>query len=317
VRLQEMNDYMGFENMFLVVLSIKCGKLPQILSRGMLLKSIMQELNNPHPGVGREVELRLYRLLTLVATILSFIVIIPTNFFQHLPLQVNMAVAALGIVSALLYLLARTKRMYQTAFFFLILLTLNYIWYYNAGSSGSVPYYFFAEIIYLVFFFRGWKRIIFMCLVMANVSLLMLSELWLPELLVPFMSSGDRMADQITGFLTSSGACCILLWVLVSTYDGEHERRSQLNRDLAEVLELNLQKTAELEKSILEIKTLRGFLPICACCKKIRDDYGLWTRVEEYISTHTDAEFSHGLCPDCFNLELEQLKDIERLRVDC
>jgi hypothetical protein len=276
------------------------------------LKSILQELNNPHPGVGTEVELRLYRILTLITTILSLFVVIPSNYLQHLPVQVNAATAILGVASAFLHLLSRRKRMYQTAFFFLILLTLNYIWYFNAGSTGSVTYYFFAEIIYLVFFFRGWKRVLFMSLVLANVTLLMLSELWNPALLVPFLSQGDRMADQIVGFLTSGIACCVLLWVLISTYDGEHERRRLLNRELAEVLEINLQKTAELEKSIAEIKTLRGFLPICASCKKIRDDYGLWTRVEEYISKHTEAEFSHGLCPDCFKLEIEHLNALDR-----
>jgi len=276
------------------------------------LKSIMQELNNPHPGVGTEVELRLYRILTFTVTILSLFVAMPSNYLQHLPVQVNVATAMLGFASALLYLIAGQKRMYPTVFFFLILLTLNYIWYYNAGSTGSVPYYFFAEIIYLVFFFRGWKRILFMTIVLANVTLLMLSELWNPGLLVSFLSQGDRMADQIVGFLTSGVACYVLLWVLVSTYDGEHERRRLLNRELAEVLEINLQKTADLEQSIAEIKTLRGLLPICASCKKIRDDYGLWTRVEEYISKHTEAEFSHGLCPDCFNLEIEHLNALDR-----
>jgi DNA-binding NtrC family response regulator len=55
----------------------------------------------------------------------------------------------------------------------------------------------------------------------------------------------------------------------------------------------------QIEHSMKEIKTLRGFLPICASCKKIRDDQGYWTQIETYISEHSDAEFSHGLCPDC------------------
>jgi len=55
----------------------------------------------------------------------------------------------------------------------------------------------------------------------------------------------------------------------------------------------------QIEHSTKEIKTLRGFLPICAGCKKIRDDQGYWTQIETYISQHTDAEFSHGLCPEC------------------
>jgi DNA-binding response OmpR family regulator len=55
----------------------------------------------------------------------------------------------------------------------------------------------------------------------------------------------------------------------------------------------------QLEHSTKEIKTLKGFLPICASCKKIRDDKGYWTRIETYISERSEAEFSHGLCPEC------------------
>lgn len=55
----------------------------------------------------------------------------------------------------------------------------------------------------------------------------------------------------------------------------------------------------QIEQSTKEIKTLRGFLPICASCKKIRDDKGYWTQIEAYISEHSEAEFSHGICPDC------------------
>jgi hypothetical protein len=47
------------------------------------------------------------------------------------------------------------------------------------------------------------------------------------------------------------------------------------------------------------VETLRGLLPICAWCRKVRDDSGYWKQLEEYVSTHTQAEFSHGICPDC------------------
>lgn len=54
-----------------------------------------------------------------------------------------------------------------------------------------------------------------------------------------------------------------------------------------------------LEESLLRIKTLKGLIPICCHCKKIRDDKGYWNQLEFYISQHSDAEFSHGICPDC------------------
>jgi hypothetical protein len=55
----------------------------------------------------------------------------------------------------------------------------------------------------------------------------------------------------------------------------------------------------EREKALEEVRVLRGFLPICASCKRIRDYEGSWTLLEKYISEHSEAAFSHGLCPDC------------------
>ncbi len=48
-----------------------------------------------------------------------------------------------------------------------------------------------------------------------------------------------------------------------------------------------------------KIKTLKGMVPICANCKKIRDDKGFWNQLEVYITEHSEAEFSHGICPEC------------------
>lgn len=57
--------------------------------------------------------------------------------------------------------------------------------------------------------------------------------------------------------------------------------------------------SADLREAAKQIKTLRGFLPICASCKKIRNDDGYWEQLEKYICEHSDAEFSHGLCEPC------------------
>ncbi len=62
--------------------------------------------------------------------------------------------------------------------------------------------------------------------------------------------------------------------------------------------ELNRQKV-ELEKALSKVKQLGGLLPICSSCKKIRDDKGYWNQIETYISEHSEADFSHSLCPDC------------------
>lgn len=65
----------------------------------------------------------------------------------------------------------------------------------------------------------------------------------------------------------------------------------------------------QLQESLSEIKTLTGLLPMCAHCKKIRDDKGYWEKVEVYIEDHSEAEFSHGICPDCIKKLYPELGD--------
>ena len=70
--------------------------------------------------------------------------------------------------------------------------------------------------------------------------------------------------------------------------DADHERERVIR---------NLQTALE------EVKILQGLIPICASCKKIRDDKGYWNQIESYIEEHSNAAFSHGLCPECLDKE--------------
>ncbi len=67
---------------------------------------------------------------------------------------------------------------------------------------------------------------------------------------------------------------------------------------LTDVTPLREQQRA-LSEALEEIKTLRGIIPICASCKMVRDDQGYWKQIEDFISDRTDAQFTHGICPDC------------------
>ncbi|MBU1545441.1 MAG: HAMP domain-containing protein [Proteobacteria bacterium] len=76
----------------------------------------------------------------------------------------------------------------------------------------------------------------------------------------------------------------------------------QLEREITERKELEQEREkliAKLQEALAQVKTLSGFLPICASCKKIRDDSGYWKQIESYLSDHADVTFSHGICPDC------------------
>jgi len=78
--------------------------------------------------------------------------------------------------------------------------------------------------------------------------------------------------------------------------------KTELEKTVVELEHANVEKETlitELRKTMKEIRLLQGILPICAQCKKIRDDKGYWAQVEEYITVRSDAQFSHSICPDC------------------
>lgn len=70
----------------------------------------------------------------------------------------------------------------------------------------------------------------------------------------------------------------------------------------------------QLRETLAKVKTLSGMLPICASCKKIKDDRGYWNRLEEYVRDHSEAEFSHGMCPDCEKKAYEELDRLKKMQ---
>jgi len=62
-----------------------------------------------------------------------------------------------------------------------------------------------------------------------------------------------------------------------------------------------------LEAALEHVKQLQGLLPICCYCKKIRDDRNYWHEVESYITTHSQAKFTHGICPECYQKVVQQI----------
>ena len=92
--------------------------------------------------------------------------------------------------------------------------------------------------------------------------------------------------------LVSTGMILIFLLIVFSL------------RRMKELKNLN----ESLQKSIEEIKKLRGIIPICSYCHKIRNEEGSWDQLEAYICSHSSAEFSHGICPECFEKERINLK---------
>ena len=95
-------------------------------------------------------------------------------------------------------------------------------------------------------------------------------------------------------------------------YQGELQSRINAGRRIIELQLALSAKIKSLEEALKHVQQLQGLLPICSYCKKVRDDNNYWHQVEEYISHHSDAKFSHGICPDCYEkivkADLQELK---------
>jgi hypothetical protein len=85
----------------------------------------------------------------------------------------------------------------------------------------------------------------------------------------------------------------------------DHNEQVKKQRDL-----LNRQKE-ELEAALARVKTLEGIIPICSYCHKIRDDQNSWLQMEQYISEHSEAQFSHGACPHCYEKQMKVIESME------
>lgn len=104
-----------------------------------------------------------------------------------------------------------------------------------------------------------------------------------------------------SGFHWSVYATCMALACIVSsvTVLFYREAMGRLFNHVAQQRDELANRNAELVKAMNEVKRLSGLLPICSSCKKIRDDKGYWQQIESYVAEHSEADFTHSICPDC------------------
>ena len=129
-----------------------------------------------------------------------------------------------------------------------------------------------------------------LCFFLGALILCCLATLQKKMIGVPLVIQG-YLVPVLFGGITGLVVC---LW---------NARLRQTNRELRyarDLLETRVkERTLALEKAVAEIKTLRGIVPICSHCKRIRDNKGEWKPFEKYIQDHSHAKFSHGICKDC------------------
>ncbi|WP_224981935.1 hybrid sensor histidine kinase/response regulator [Geomonas agri] len=180
------------------------------------------------------VEVSLFRLITLTMALLCIFVIFPTNIIQHLSPYLNATILAYGLLSLFCFFQSRQGTHRVTTFYLLTLVVLNIAWFLNAGSQGSIGYYFSAAVLYPLIFFREAKRHLLFVLLLADSCTLLLIEHTTPWLIVPFHTPNDRLIDLITGSIFSATTCALVFWTVISTLERELEERKRAEASIKE-----------------------------------------------------------------------------------
>jgi CheY-like chemotaxis protein len=109
------------------------------------------------------------------------------------------------------------------------------------------------------------------------------------------LTSRSNKADIIEGLRAGAND------YIVKPYDAEElQTRISVGRKVVELQSQLAGRIRELQTALAQIKTLQGLLPICMYCKRIRNDQQYWQQIDGYISEHSKAQFSHGICPECY-----------------
>ena len=116
-----------------------------------------------------------------------------------------------------------------------------------------------------------------------------------PPLYILMVTSASETSDITSGL--DAGADD---YVMKPFKPAELKARAQVGMRMVALQEAVARRVAGLEEALANVKQLRGLLPMCSYCKKIRVDDKYWQQLEGYLTDHSDAEFTHGICPECF-----------------
>ncbi|MDA3897368.1 MAG: hypothetical protein PF482_14635 [Desulfobacteraceae bacterium] len=233
-------------------------------------------------------EVSTVRLVNLLASITVFVSMMYLVFYitasAWVAIFFNYAVT---VCYGLTFLLNHQQR-YRSAKFWLFCVYMAHLFVLTAfvfTKDTGFHYYYLAvpPSVFLVFEYKNITDKLFLSLI--SIFLFYVCEIHVfPEPNIMLSETVNQVLFLSSIFAFFIG---ILFVIIMFTYE---IRKNETARE---------ELIVQLKNALNEIKQLRGILPICAHCKKIRDDKGYWNQIESYIENHTEAEFSHGICPGC------------------
>jgi hypothetical protein len=238
-------------------------------------------------------EQHFFRVFSALLAVLFLLVWAPMNLFLRHNLRFTATSLMFGTCFLTFSVLARRKNLYLFRLYCVThLIMTNVQWYLSGGSLGRQELVFFSLAFSAILFLRGTTQLIFLIATILNGLVLYGVEMVAPGCAIGYSSTTQRLQDHAIAFVIIMLGCAWAVRFIVRAYEAEHEELSRAH--------------GELQNAMGELRILRGFLSTCAWCKKVREDSGKWVPMEDYIQAHTHALFTHGACPECAKLLLEE-----------
>ena len=246
-------------------------------------------------------EHRCYNGVCLIAAVGCLMATV-INTLIDIPLAITMATLIIGVSYLWLYTRSRQSRTYTPNLWIYLTsgtVLLVMTWFFNGGINGSDILVSMAALVAMTVVLKSRHFLTIFTLFFPIMSLLFLAEYLYPELVSTYTNRGQRFLDIYFTFAVCTLVISIIIVLIIKSHNTEKSRLDRANLRLKDQMEVLNRTNAELEDALAQVRTLSGLLPICASCKRIRDDRGYWNQIEIYIKNHSQAEFSHGICPEC------------------
>ena len=237
------------------------------------------------------------RVLNIVCfqVILCLIIATAANILLKNPINQTIGSVSIFFLVTVFYFASRVLKIYLFTAILGIIATLfltAFFWFGSGGIVGSWPYALFILMVATVIVVPPrYKSLIIMSEFLVFLSLFFM-EYAKPSWVVHYHSFQQQFFDMAIFLFTSLFIVTTTVYIVFMQYLREKKAKDIL-------LCQTIKGKEELEKAFLEIKQLRGIIPICSACNRVRNDKGYWEQVEQYIHDHSKARFSHGFCPEC------------------
>lgn len=252
---------------------------------GWLRLFAFQEIAMPETRNPDRERKRFFFGVCAAVTVAAFLFLLTLDFQEGDVLEALIDLAVLALMVSGLWSLKRfdaDMAVYRSTHSIIGLLLLYSM---GIGAGKETVLYWALMMPLLLFFFFGAREGLVWSGLFFGASVLMV---FIPELL----------GTHAYGPFTATRFGLTLFFVGFIGY-GLESARDASNRLLDERNQALIREKEQLSEALANIRTLKGLLPICAACKRIRDDRGYWSQLEAYLSEHSDLTFSHGICPEC------------------